>query len=363
MKICIDMRPVLSNATGVGTYLANLTRALSRIDTQNEYHLFSSSWKERFKWIYGPNFVVHDLRVPVRLLNYSWHRFSWPSIETLLRLEMDVAHSPTPLLIPSERARRVSMVHDIYFYFHPEHTVREIQRDYAALLLKHCSNSDAIIAVSDYTRNQVVEHLKIPASKVYTIRPGADPYYEVPATQEELDHTRKRFALKRPYFLFVGALEPRKNIPLLLDAFSRLKEDVNLVLAGPEGWGLDWNSTPRERTIFTHYVTKEELRALYQQAIALVLPSVDEGFGLPLLEAMSSGLPILASDIPVFREVCADAFLPFQSDRVEELANAMACCYSKTELRNDLSKKGKDRVKRFSWEETAQRTLELYRNL
>ncbi|HEY4492478.1 MAG TPA: glycosyltransferase family 1 protein, partial [Acidobacteriota bacterium] len=340
MKICIDMRPALSMATGVGTYLLNLTRALSRIDSQNEYHLFSSSWKERFKMIYGPNFVIHDWRVPVRSLNYSWHRFSWPPIETLLRSAVDVAHSPTPLLIPSKHAHRVNMVHDLYFYFHPEHTIREMQRDYPALLAKHCKESDAIISVSDYTKEQLVEHLKVPASKVYTIRHGADPFYEIPATQEELDGARKKFGLQRPYFLFVGALEPRKNIPLLLDAFSKLKEDVNLVLAGPDGWGFDWSSIAHERAIRTHYVAKEELRALYQQGVALVLPSVEEGFGLPLLEAMSAGLPIIASNIPVFREVCSDAFLSFQSNSVEELTSVLARCYSDAELRKDLAARG-----------------------
>ena len=364
MNICIDMRPALSVATGVGTYLINLVKAFSEIDQQNEYHLFSSSWKERFSGAsYGENFRIHDYHLPVRFLNYAWHRFSRPTIETLLRTSIDVAHSPTPLLIPSHRAHRVTMVHDLYFYFHPEHTAREIHRDYRDLVLDHCRQSDAIISVSEHTKEQLVEHLKIPASKVYTIRHGADSFYVERSPQNELDGARTKFGIRKPFFLFVGSLEPRKNLTTLLRAFDLLREDAELVLAGPESWRQDLKILPNERVIKTGYVSKQELRALYQQAVALVLPSLEEGFGLPLVEAMAARTPVLASDIPIFREIANDCFFPVSSNNVEELYTAMSKMYGSSEIRQRLVAKGEERLKRFSWSETAQKTLDIYRNL
>ena len=116
MNICIDMRPALSRATGVGVYLENLVRGLSDLDRRNRYLLFSSSWKERFpRRDYGPNFQIHDRRFPVRALNYLWSRASVPSVETLLRQRVDVVHSPTPLVLPTRRAAKVTTVHDLYF--------------------------------------------------------------------------------------------------------------------------------------------------------------------------------------------------------------------------------------------------------
>ena len=198
------MRPALSRATGVGVYLQNLVKALAEIDSENQYHLFSSSWSERYRnGSYGRNFHIHDQHWPGKILHFAWNRFSFPSIESMLGIHVDVAHSPSPLLIPSKGARRVTTVHDLYFYFHPEHTTREIQRDYPELVKKHCQQSDAIIAVSEYTRQQLVEHLQVASSRIYTIRHGSDPFFEERASDEEKKQVATAFALERPFFLFV----------------------------------------------------------------------------------------------------------------------------------------------------------------
>ncbi|PWT92102.1 MAG: hypothetical protein C5B54_04085 [Acidobacteria bacterium] len=365
MNICIDMRPALSRATGVGVYLQNLVKALAEIDPENQYHLFSSSWSERYRnGTYGRNFHIHDQHWPGKFLHFAWNRFSFPSIESMLGIHVDVAHSPSPLLIPSKGARRVTTVHDLYFYFHPEHTTREIQRDYPALVKKHCQQSDAIIAVSEYTRQQLVEHLQVASSRIYTIRHGSDPFFEERASDEEKKQVATAFALERPFFLFVGAAEPRKNIPQLLAAFRRAKLDADLILAGPEGWKLSdvmANSGPRVR--WTGYISRQNLRALYQQALALLLPSVEEGFGLPIIEAMACETPILASDIPVFHEIAQDAFLPIDTNDTNLFAEGLRQIYEQEELRKQLIEKGKAKIKRFSWRESAQKTLELYQHL
>jgi glycosyltransferase involved in cell wall biosynthesis len=365
MNICIDMRPALSHPTGVGVYLQNIARQLSEIDELNSYHLFSSSWKERYpRTIYGKNFQIHDLRMPVRVLNYLWSHFSKPSMEWLLKMPLDIVHSPTPLVIPARRARKITTVMDLHFYFYPEHTQNEIRGDYARLIQQHSSQSDAIIAISEHTRTQLIEQLNVPASRVYTIHLGADEFYFQNPFEEELQAVKGRFKLDRPYFLFVGAQEPRKNLGLLIRAFSQLPPDVSLVLAGPRGWGEQpWREQWNERIIETGYVSKIDLRALYRGAVALVQPSLEEGFGLPLLEAMSSATPVLASRIPVFSEICGDAFLPFDNTNEQELQQAMLAVCSDSSLRNRLIARGTERAKKFSWRETAKKTLEIYNHL
>jgi alpha-1,3-rhamnosyl/mannosyltransferase len=365
MNVCIDMRPALSNPTGVGVYLQNLVRSLAALDETTGYHLFSSSWSERFHpSIWGSNFHVHDLRIPVRILNFAWNRLSFPAIDALLRLKPDVVHSPTPLVIPSTYGKAVTTIYDLYFYLHPEHTQAEIKRDYAALVAKNCERSDAIIAISEYTKQQLVEHLKIAPSSIYTIHLGVDDYYSVRTDEDTVQSIKNKFGITRPYFLFVGNLEPRKNLPQLMKAFRTLKEDFQLVLAGPKGWLTEeWSDLVTDRTILTGYVTKEELRALYQNAIALVLVSVEEGFSLPAMEAMASSTPVLASNLPIFREIGGNAFLPVDQNDSDSIRDAMLKIANDSGLRKELTGRGLERSRRFSWRETAQKTLNLYKNL
>jgi glycosyltransferase involved in cell wall biosynthesis len=363
MKICIDMRPALSQATGVGVYTENLVKSLAAIDSQNEYHLFSSSWKERFpRTIFGPNFIIHDIRLPVRVLNFAWHRLGWPTVDRLVRADLDVAHSPGPLLIPSSNAHRITTIMDLYFYFHPEDTAREIKRDYKALVQKHCAKSDAIIAISEHTRQVLIEYLNIHPSRVYTIRLAADPFFSQSVSDECLEEVIGTLGVTAPYFLFVGDFEPRKNLSVVLQAFQALNEDVQLIIVGPQRWTApSMNGNGRIKRI--GYVSREELRALYRKSVALVMPSREEGFGIPLLEAMASSTAIIGSDLPVFHEVSGDSFYPVPSNNVEAVCQAMRLMLFKPERRESLIRLGLERVKKFSWAETAQKTLELYKSL
>lgn len=364
MNICIDMRPALSRATGVGVYLQNLVSALSELDSQNAYYLFSSSWKERFQtYPITKNFHSCDHRWPVTLLTYFWNRLSFPSIESFIKAPLDIVHSPTPLMIPSKQAHQITTVHDLYFYFHPEQVIGEMRRDYPDMVYKHCMKSDAIIAVSEYTKSQLVDHLKIASSKIYTVHHGSDPFFSQHQSENEVARVKKTFRITQPYFLFVGSIEPRKNLPTLLEAFEKMKPGTQLVLCGPEGWGEDLPSFDSERVLRTGYVSRVDLRVLYQNAIALIMPSVDEGFGLPLLEAMTAGIPIVASKIPAFCEIGGDAFLPFPAESATQLLIAMESVHSDTAIRDRLIQNGKERIKKFTWQEAAQKTLDIYKHL
>jgi len=365
MNIAIDMRPTLSRPTGVGVYLLNLVAALSRIDENNQYFLFSSSWKERYpKTIYGANFQICDFRWPVRVLNFAWNRLSWPPIESILKRRLDIVHCATPLVIPARKARKITVAYDLHFLAHPEQTVREIQRDYSGLIRKHCLLSDAVIAISEYTKQQLIQRLEIPASRIHTIHLAADSYFHERALAAEIETIRQRLKLDQDYFLFVGTQEPRKNLPTILKAFAALPPNALMVLAGPEGWQTEpWRSLINERVRIAGYVSKQELRALYQNAIALVMPSLEEGFGLPILEAMASQTPVIASDIPVFHEIGGNSFAPVDPASVESIATAMRKLQQEPAERQNLTAKGLKQAEKFSWNETARKTLEIYRNM
>ncbi|MCI0416375.1 glycosyltransferase family 4 protein [bacterium] len=357
------MRPALSHPTGVGAYLQNLVQALSEIDQQNEYHLFSSSWKERYRPVhYPPHFKIQDRRWPVRLLNFGWNHLSFPSIEFVLGTPVQVVHSPTPLVIPSRRARRVTTVHDLYFYTHPEQTVREMKEDYPRMIKKHCLRSDAVIAVSDHTKRALVEVLGIPSSRIYTIKHGIDSFFldRVPVAQT--NEVLERLAIRGPYLLFVGTQEPRKNLSLLVRAYRNLNVDVSLVIAGSHGWGMESTDFPKG-VLLTGYLPKNDLRAVYQRAAAVVFPSIEEGFGLPLLEGMASEVPVIASRISAFQEVCNDSCLYFDPNSEEELIEQIRLVLHGNGLRENLIAKGRERVKKFSWKDAARKTLDLYLSL
>lgn len=366
LVIGIDFRPALSRATGVGRYFQGLVGALARLDRENRYVLFSSSLKERAsRASRPPNFELVDRRVPVRLLNALWHRAGIPTLDVLSGRDLDIAHSPTPLLLPSRRARSVVTVCDLFFLDHPESTEREIRRDYAALARKHTNEADAVVAISETTRREVVDRLGVPAERVAVVHAGVDERF--------LEGKPKKTEAERdPYVLAVATEEPRKNLVTLIEAFSGLTRrgfPGRLTIAGAPG--LD---TPRileriqayglgSRVERLGYVTAEELPSLFRGARCLVMPSVWEGFGMPIVEAMACDTPVIASDIPVHREVSEDAAVLVSPEDPEALAAAIEKLWSDETLRRRLVEKGRERARLFSWSASAARMLEIYRKL
>lgn len=365
LVIGIDFRPALSRATGVGRYIQGLVSGLQEIDRVNSYVLFSSSFKERPRPEARPaNFRLVDRRVPVRVLNALWHRLELPTLDRLASSAIDVAHSPTPLRLPSRRARSVVTVHDLFFLDHPEATSREIRRDYGSLARSHVRRADAVLAVSETTADEAASRLDIPRERIHVVHPGVDERFLAPRPSSNGSGS--------PYLLAVATEEPRKNLPALLEAFAIVKRrgfEGSLKIAG--GPGLD---TPRiveaigrlglERVVFRlGYVDAQGLPSLYRNARALVSPSLWEGFGLPLLEAMATTTPVVASDIPVHREVADGAAVLVPPGDPEALARGIESVLTDEPLRTRLEARGLERVRDFSWKVSAQKGLAIYREL
>ena len=363
LTIGLDFRPALSRATGVGRYFQGLVGGLTELDAVNDYVLFSSSWKERPGKEQRPeNFRLVDRRVPVRVLNALWHRMEAPPVDWLLGEEVDVAHSPTPLILPSRRGRAITTICDLFFLDHPDATEREIRRDYAALVRSHANRADKILAISDTTAKDVIDKLDVSPDKVVVIHAGLDERFLAGDDPPE----------REDYLLTVATLEPRKNLPMLLDSLARLRQkgfSGQLRIAG--GHGTD---TPRLMEAISRlklegavtmlgYVDADTLVSLYRRARLVVTPSLWEGFGLPVLEAMATGTPLVASDIPVHREVAGDAALFAPATDAGALADAIERVWDDEPMRLDLARKGRQRASAFSWTESAKKAVELYQSV
>jgi glycosyltransferase involved in cell wall biosynthesis len=326
--------------------------------------LFSSSWKDRLTVtpdLAGVKSI--DRRVPVSCLNFMWHRLEWPTAERLTRSRFDLTHSLHPLLLPSRDAARVVTIHDLNFLTHPERTQREIRRDYPRLARSHAHRADHIIVVSRFTAGKVESILGVPPDRISVCSPGAP---EWPA---------RVAAPSNGYLLFFGTLEPRKNVGWLLDAYERLLAHRDASAAGPipplvlagqataesRPW-LDRIARPPLAGSVRHigYVEPGDRQALYQGARMLVQPSFEEGFGIPPLEAMTLGVPVVAADRGALPEVVGDAgFLVNETD-AEGLAAAMAQMIDQPSLAAACAAKGVVRARQFRWADTARRVREAY---
>jgi len=374
LKIGLDFRPALSRATGVGRYFQGLVSGLGRVDHDNDYVLFSSSWKERPAEPEAPmpdNFELVDRRVPVRLLNALWHRAEMPSFERLAGHRIDIGHSPTPMLLPTRHGRSIVTICDLFFLERPDATGAEIRRDYGRLVRSHAQRADAILAISETTAKDVVTKLNVAPDRVHVVPAGVDErfLYEAPSSGTNGDD-KNNGAGRESYLLAVATIEPRKNLVSLLRAIALLKKrgwDGVLRVAGSPGLDVQrFDEVVEELGIGAMvqklgYVHVDKLRSLYRGARAVVSPSLWEGFGLPLLEAMASRVPLVASDIPVHREVAGDAAsfaAPLDS---EGLADAIERVWSDDDVRQSLVSKGVDRVSHFSWEDSARKAVALYR--
>ena len=321
----------------------------------DEVAVFTSSWKDRpavgLSSELGARVV--DRRVPVRILNYLWHRLEWPPIETL-GAAADVVHAAHPLLIPSRDAAQVVTVHDLYFLTEPQATRAEIRRDYADLASPHMKRADAVVANSQYTASLVERTLGVPKARIFVCSPGP-PSWRMLGRAPNIP--------PEGYVLFVGTLEARKNVGALLDAYARLIERDGrtppLVIAGrttPDAaaWLERFSQPPLAgRVRHLGYVPDADRENTYAGARLFVMPSRNEGFGIPVLEAMSAGVPVVAADRGALPEMLGDAGTIVDPDDAEALAAAMHRMLTDEPFAAVCAQRGLARAREFSWDRAA----------
>jgi glycosyltransferase involved in cell wall biosynthesis len=371
MRLGFDLRPFLREETGVGTYLRNLLFKLAEIDRTNEYFLFSSSFKDRFPRDKIPPFErlkFRDLRLPVRLLNALWQKRRRPYLDFFFGTELDLTHSATPLILPTG-GKKVITVHDIFFLDFPDQSGEEAGKTFFRLAAASFRDADGIITSSLVTSVELISRFALEEEKVRVIPPGLDSLFLEDVTDAELEATRERLSLPPSFLLFVGAQVPRKNLVRLVEALKIVHlrgPRVPLVLIGPHG---EDSQEIRKKAdelgigawvLSTGYREARDIRNAYRLASALVLPSLWEGFGMPLVEAMASGAPVAASRVSAIPEVCRDAAVYFEPEDPESMAEKVVLVLEDESLRQTLIARGKARARDFSWKRAAEQTLAFY---
>lgn len=372
MRIGIDARPMLSEGTGVGIYTLNLIKNIGALDPINKYILFSNSFRDRFPFssLRPPkNFEYRDFRIPSRLLKGLWNYFFYPPLESFIG-KVDIFHSPHSIPVPVKKARLIVTIHDLFFVKHPELAGRRVSDEHKRLSRSYLSKVRRIITVSNNSKKDIVEIFGISPEKVTVIYEGVDNIFRVINEKTSLEYIRGVYGLPKEFILFVGTISPRKNPDYLIEAFSIIKKrrikDIFLITIGPRGLKADETlrliSKKNLEGSVRHigYVPYEYMPYLYNMASLLVYPSLYEGFGLPPLEAMACGIPVIASNVSSMPEILGDAALLVDPYNPHEIADTIERLLYDEPLRKTLVEKGMKRAQSYSWEETAKKTLKVY---
>lgn len=369
VAICVDQLWFAAPG-GIGTYVRHLVPSLARCDPELTIVLFHARFERRAApsepWLAG--FRVVELGRPVRTLYPSWALLGRPALPTPLR-EMDLVHATNHAAIPPKGPgqRLVVSVHDLAFLRYPRLFPRAWRGQYRLALRAAVRRADAVLTPSRATAEDLVARTRVDPARVRVTPLAAS----LPESDVEVDRVLHRLRVPTPYVLSVGTLEPRKNLVRLVRAYRRIAAGGlphALVLAGPMGWQPEpllrelALSGPGE-IVLTGPLPEADLDALYRGASAFCYPSLYEGFGLPVLEAMARSVPTVVSRTSSMPEVAGDAALLVDPRSVAELAAALERVLTDTDLAERLAAAGRARAQRFSWQETARRTLEAYREV
>ncbi len=375
MRVAIDYTPAIYQGAGIGRFVRSLVKALADIDRDTEYILvFADPPKGVSPDIpQAPNFSCRRIPLPDRALTVLWHRASLPLPVELITGRVDVFHSPNFVLAPVWRSSAVVTVHDLAFLLRPECADANL-RDYLEKTVpRSVARSDFILADSESTQTDLICLLGVPPSKVAVVPGGVEEQFAPVRDPEALEEMRRRVSGGAPFILSVGMIEPRKNVVRLIEAFemvkSRTQPPHKLVLAGKRGWLSDpiyarARESPRASDIvFPGYIPDADLPTLYSAADLFVFPSLYEGFGLPPLEAMACGTPVVVSDSSSLPEVVGDAALMVSAESSVELAEAMGLALEDGGLRDRMVAAGMRQAKQYTWRASAEKTLDVYRKL
>lgn len=371
MRIGIDARLTYYREGGISTYTLGLLRGLSQVVGEDEEIIVLLSRKDK-----AERFASHDFAM-ARLLTPPHHRLEQIGLPLELAAKrLDIIHCPDFIPPLHRRCRAVITVHDLAFLLYPHLLTEESQRYYGQID-QAVKSADAIIAVSENTRKDLINGVGALPDKVVVIPEAADEIFRpLPANLVEQELKRK-FQIDRGYMLFVGTIEPRKNLPFLLKAYATMRERwrarrltlPKLVVAGRKGWLYEEvfrvveDLKLADEVVFLGVVSPADLVMLYNGARLLVFPSLYEGFGLPLLEAMACGLPVVGANVSSIPEVVADAGLLFDPKDGEALISGLERLIQDEGLVKNLREKGFERVNNYSWTATARETLALYQRL
>lgn len=368
MRIGIDARMYGSAVTGIGIYTKNLIDNLLKIDQQNEYVIFLLP--ENFK-----KFKIQSAKVKKVEVNIPWYSWSeqikLPS--RLLSEKLDLMHFPhfnVPILYPK---KYVVTIHDITPKFFPGSRVRKSRvrkLGYWTVFQLGIKKAKKIISVSHHTKKHLVENFKLNSKKIEVIYPGLNINLQPVLNYDIINQLKAKYKITKSFIFYVGVWRDHKNLPGLIRAFDILRRnyklDIQLVLGGQEDPDYPeirqtWQNLKLEKDIIRPgFIPERDLPFFYSQAEVFVLPSFNEGFGLVALESIACGTPVIASKTTSIPEVLQNAALYFDPNNYEEMASVIYKVLTNKEIAKSLIKTGQEKIKKYSWENLAKQTLNIY---
>ena len=364
MRIAIDARKL--HDYGIGTYVRNLVGALARQDDTTEYILLCRPEDAEDVRALGPRFQA----IVERAGNYSVREQMTVPL-SLARARVDAFHAPHYVVSPLTRCPYVVTIHDCIHLRFPQYLPNKAAHYYARTMMTMAARrADRILTVSEASKQDILYYLNVPPGKVDVVYNALDERLAAPPTDDDVARVRERFLLTAPFILYAGNIKPHKNVDRLIEAYSLLRqrggEDVKLLIIGDE-----ISKYPNLRRLvhrfqlhkhvrFLGFVPEATLAVLYRLASVFVFPSLYEGFGLPPLEAMAAGTPVITSNVSSLPEVVGDAAVLIDPMDPEAIASAMARVLGDPQLSADLSRRGLERVKVFSWDRSVARIRQIY---
>jgi glycosyltransferase involved in cell wall biosynthesis len=373
VRIAIDYTSALMQQGGIGRHTRELVAALAVQDAENAYLLFAAGHRGgALPPLPGPNFSWRATTASELWLARIWHRARLPIPIERWTGPIDLLHAPDFVLPPARLGTRtVLTVHDLSFARSPETTPPRLVGYLNQVVPRSVHRADRVLAVSEATRQDVIALYGAPPEKVTVVYNGVDARFRPIEDADRQRAIRERYGIgEAPYILAVGAVHARKNYPRLIEAVHRLgRPELRLVIAGGRGHPRGPVHTRiaelglAERVVFAGFVGDEDLPALYSAARVVAFPSIYEGFGLPALEGMACGTPVVTSNTSSLPEIVGDAGLLVDPYDVEALANALARALDDEGLRSSLVEKGLHRARRFTWAEAARQVRAVYAEL
>jgi glycosyltransferase involved in cell wall biosynthesis len=364
LRIAIDARKLRDY--GIGTYVRNLLRCLSRLDQTTDYVVLCRGTDCDLVDDLGSNFRA----VPESSPGYSIREQVTVPLD-LRREAADLFHAPHYVLPPFTPCKSVVTIHDCIHLRFPQYLPNKLAYAYArGSLWLAAHRSNRIMTVSEASKRDILEYFRIPSEKIDVIYNGIDERFAQPPPDEDVVRVRDRYQLDHPFVLYAGNIKPHKNLERLIAAFHLFRrgefENVRLVIIGDEisKYATLRHAVHRHKlhkyVRFFGFVPSTTLAILYRLASVFVFPSLYEGFGLPPLEAMASGTPVITSNVSSLPEVVGDAAVLIDPLKPEEIAQAMAKVLTDSALREELRMRGLERARHFSWDRSVARVRQIY---
>jgi glycosyltransferase involved in cell wall biosynthesis len=378
-RIGIDIRNIGKGRTGDEVVFFNIAKHLALLDDKNQYYLFTDITDDR---------VVSDIRSQLGIVDrenftivslptrnkFTWNLLTIPKYLRENPLDIFLTQYITPFFV-SNRIKIITIIHDISFNFYPK-MIHPVDLFFLKVLIPiSIHRADLVIGVSQFTRDEIKKYYSVPEAKLNWIHNAvSENILSASSDEAHLNAIRQKYHLPEKFILYIGTMQPRKNIPCLLAAYAQLidntSSNIELVVAGGKGHNFDKHIDAiikekklSQHVIFPGYIAEEDKAAVISLAHVFCYPSLYEGFGIPIIEAMGRQVPVIASDIPPHREIADEAVLFFDPNDPRDLKEKMTKVLHDADLRERLIRKGIEQANKYSWDNTAKKILSIFNGI